>query len=155
MTHTEVVNIAYDWIMKNARCGCAFREFRTQASNGEHPDVIGFNSWGYSVLLECKISRADFLSDRKKIFRAQPDQGMGTKRYFCCPTGLIKKEELQNGWGLIYIGEKGNAIKVKESENFDKNIHAEHGLMYSALRRIQKRNLMETIYDKSYTTQYF
>lgn len=34
----------------------------------EKPDVLDFNSSGRSTLYEIKMSRSDFLADRKKIF---------------------------------------------------------------------------------------
>lgn len=160
MTHKDLVNIAYKWVLKNGSCGVAFRELNTIACNREYPDVIGFGSWT-SVVIECKISRADFLSDKKKAFREKPHLGMGDYRYYCCVNGLIKKEELPEGWGLIYVNEKGRATCVHkagiEKKNkyghpvkilyqHKKNIRAEHQLMYSALRRLEIRGRIEEIY---------
>ena len=86
-THSELVEIAYKWVLKNAHCGVAFKELVTTAM--ETPDVIGFGGHRYSVLIECKASRADFLKDKKKPFRANPEIGMGKLRYYCCPKGLF------------------------------------------------------------------
>lgn len=160
LTHAQLVTAAYDWILKRGRCGVAFREFRTGASNGEHPDVIGFYCGG-SVLIECKASRADFLADRQKMFRKHPQLGMGTIRYYCCPKGLLKKEELPEGWGLLEIDEKGKAKAIRpratmtnEAGNqydgdyrHEKNLKAEHELMYSALRRLHLRGRIEEVYS--------
>lgn len=71
----------------------------------ERPDAILFKTLE-SFLIETKISRADFLRDFKKPFRAK-GRGIGKYRYFACPTGLIKPEELPEKWGLIYV-EPGN-----------------------------------------------
>lgn len=155
MTHKELVCIAYNWVLARCSCGVAFKELHSLACNGEYPDVIGFGSGGHSVLVEVKISRADFLADRKKFFRQYPEQGMGTQRFYCCPTGLIKPDELPEGWGLVYVNEKGRAKTVftpykgniGERIGFNKNIRAEHGMMYSALRRIFKRGLLDVIYE--------
>lgn len=103
MSHKECVEIAYKWLLKNGRIGVVFKELSSIAQ--EIPDVIGFDS-SESVLIECKVSRSDFLQDKKKKHR---DHGMGTWRFYCCPKGLIKKEELPEKWGLIYIDEKGKA----------------------------------------------
>lgn len=163
MTHKEVVNLAYKWILKSGSCGVAFRELYSAACNGEYPDVIGFQSSGYSVLIEVKVSRSDFLGDKKKRFRINPELGMGSERYYCCPQGLIKQEELPTGWGLIYII-NGKAKLVykpmievvkpygsyKTKYRHEKNIRAEHGLMYSALRRLHLKGHIESIYDKEY-----
>jgi hypothetical protein len=153
-SHAILVQIAYKWVLKNG-CGVAFREFRSYACNGEFPDVIGFASGGHSTLIECKASRSDFLTDRKKSFRATPELGMGSYRFFCCQKGLIKESELPHGWGLIEINEKGQPRatvhpwrdwQTRDKRNA-KNLKAEHELMYSALRRLALRGRIEEVYD--------
>ena len=155
LTHSKLVEIGYAWVMKNASCGVAFKEFHT--SNSEHPDVIGFGSWGHSVLLECKVSRSDFLSDKNKPFRKEPDSGMGKYRFYICPTNLIRIEELPDGWGLIYVSDTYKAKKVhqpfkmhtkRNQPPYKHNLLAEHALMYSALRRLELRGRIEEVYDK-------
>lgn len=163
-THAQLISIAYKWVLKNESVGVAFKELNTNCSNGEYPDVIAFGAWGYSVLIEVKVSRSDFLSDKNKPFRKDPERGMGTRRFYCCPTGLIKESDLPDGWGLIYVNETGKAtcvlnpykgkivnnVVIKGHDGFKKNIHAEHGIMYSALRRLHIKGHIETIYDKQY-----
>lgn len=163
MTHKEMVEIGYRWMLKNARCGIGFKEL-TCAYNGETPDVIGFSSWGHSVIVECKISRSDFLKDKKKPFRINPEIGMGKYRFYCCPTGLIKQEELPERWGLIYVNDKGRATLVynpyggvyktkgcfSPERGFKSNILSEHQLLYSALRRLFIQGYAPKIYNKCY-----
>lgn len=156
-THQFLVEVAYSWLLKNCSCGVAFKELRSLACNNEFPDVIGFGSGGHSVLIEVKISRSDFFADRKKSFRRNPSMGMGTQRFYCCPEGLIQVEELPPGWGLIYVDQKGKA-RCKHSPyrgninerhaGFEKNFKAEHGLMYSALRRLHIRGRIDEIYKE-------
>jgi len=154
-THAALVMIAYKWVLRNG-CGVAFREFRSYACNGEYPDVIGFSSGGHSTLIECKATRSDFLADKKKSFRMTPELGMGSYRFFCAPKGLIKSEELPSGWGLIEVNAKGEPIckinpwrgwHVRGNRN-QKNWKAEHGLMYSALRRLHLRGRIEEVYGQ-------
>lgn len=164
LTHKELVEVAYRWILKNGGVGVAFKELYTAACNGEYPDVIGFASGCHSVLIECKVSRSDFLADRKKLFRKEPVLGMGSYRYYCCPSGLIKVDELPEGWGLIYEN-NGKAKLVhkpvielqtergypyKTHYRHEKNIRAEQGVMYSALRRLFIKGYMKHIYDQQY-----
>jgi len=160
MNHKDLVKIAHNWVLKNASCGIAFKELKTITS--EIPDVIGFGSWTHSVIVECKASRSDVLADKNKPFRKDPKTGMGTHRYYICPKGLIKKEELPYGWGLIYVSDKGKAtlfhkpletltsaggIEYKRLIKHPKNIEAEHCLLYSALRRLHLRGRIEEIYE--------
>jgi len=156
-THGELVEIAYRWILKSTPCGIAFKEYRAYTWSGEIPDVIGFGSSGLSVLVECKVSRADFLGDRKKMFRQIPELGMGRQRFYCCPAGLIKKEELPDGWGLIYVNEDRKAIKVHSiyrgnteihTTGFEPSMRDERAIMYSALRRLHMRGRLDEIYEE-------
>lgn len=148
MTHKELVDIGYLWALK--RCGVAFKEFKSL--NDEIPDVIGFSA-GKSILIEVKVSRADFLKDKKKPHRAK---GMGMFRFFLCPDGLIKVYELPEKWGLIYVNDKGkckmifNPYNLKGgnmwSNGFMPDLESENRLMYSALRRLHLRNRISEIY---------
>jgi len=160
MTHKELVQVAYKWLLKNGGVGFAFKELYSTAA--EIPDVIGFDSWK-SVVIEVKVSRSDFLNDKKKKHRAK---GMGNYRLFCCPTGLIKMEELPDKWGLIYVNEKGKTTCIKnpmkcrvyDTENrklvdthlFECDTRAERCIMYTALRRMAIKGHLKSIYDKNY-----
>lgn len=87
----------------------------------ENPDVIGWNrySWGSkkshpfpgSIVFECKVSHADFLADMEKAARQDNFSGMGDLRYYVCPPGIIKPEEVPGRWGLIYATPKGRSIE--------------------------------------------
>lgn len=160
MTHSELVEVAYRWVLKYGSCGVAFKELNSAARNAEYPDVIGFGSGDHSLLIECKATRSDFLSDKKKMFRRYPEQGMGKYRYMCCEPELIKVAELPNSWGLIYV--IGNIAKCVHNpygpsplsnirkNGFKQNALAEKDLMYSALRRLFIKGYVKYIYDKDY-----
>lgn len=152
-THRQLVEIAYNWILKNASVGVAFKELKSLAS--EIPDVIGFGAWE-SVMIEVKVSRSDFLSDKKKPHRSK---GMGNWRFYCCPKGMIRVDELPAGWGLIYVDEAGkprvcHECRWKEgkrwnraAENrFECDMQEERRIMYTALRRLFLRGYMDSIY---------
>lgn len=137
ITHTQCVEFAARYLRK--RCPVVLPEFFSW--NAELPDVIGFKNH-LSTLIECKISRSDFLADRHKHFRMFPEKGMGDRRYYCCPKGLIQKEELPYGWGLLYIYPNGSVREIKESYCkdserglFKKNKEAEFHLLYYYARR--------------------
>ena len=82
----------------------------------EKPDVLDFNSSGRSTLFEIKMSRSDFLADRKKYSRAV-NPWFGQKRYFVCNGDFIKEDEVPQGWGLYHF-KNGKFYKIKESDNF-------------------------------------
>lgn len=143
LTHKKLVEVAYRWALKRGSCGIAFKELVT--TSGEIPDVIGFGACGHSVLIECKVSRADFFKDKHKPFRIT-GRGMGKYRLFCAPEGLIKVNELPEKWGLLEVRDDGKAVAVINSPRLHENgFHthshevneaSERAIMYSALRRL-------------------
>jgi hypothetical protein len=155
MTHTECVAAATLYLSK--RCKVVLPEFYSH--NDELPDVIGFstgyitdgNIWSggvYSVLIEVKVSRSDFLADKKKSFRMRPEKGMGDRRYYCCPKGLIKKEELPDGWGLLYVYPNGQVRQVESSRSLHKkNSESELYLLYYYARRASYAGVHKTILE--------
>lgn len=154
MTHDELVMRAEKWLT-NQGCGVVFRdEFRAATHNGEQPDAIGWRD-GLSILIECKASRSDFLADKRKRFRKEPEIGMGDWRFYMCPPGVIKPEDLPGGWGLLHAtpkqvkkvhGVPGNCHWWSKKP-FEGNKRCENQIMYSALRRMVIRGHFDSIYE--------
>jgi len=130
MTHDDVVKKASAWLRK--KCPVVVTEI---ASSPEQPDALGWRSWD-PILIECKASRGDFLSDKKKWFRKKPNMGLGKFRYYMAPEGVIKADEVPEGWGLLEI--RGNRVfEVVKAVEFDKyRRHGEVGILLSLLQRI-------------------
>jgi len=95
-------------------CQVSFIEPRISFMGGESPDAIGYRvssgTDGGSTVVECKVSRSDFLADRKKPHRKEG--GMGRWRYLMCPDGMVKPEEMAPGWGLLYVAPKKHILRV-------------------------------------------
>jgi hypothetical protein len=132
------VSLAVAWL-RRYRCGVVLSE--QACISGEMPDAIGWKKSCHSVLVECKISRGDFLADREKAFRQEPETGVGCERFYLAPRGLIRGEELPAGWGLLEVS--GRRIeKVKPSR---RNLRSEIGFQYemnlllASLRRVEVR----------------
>lgn len=162
MDHNELVKIAEMWLLKAKWCSFALAELCALGGNGETPDAIGWRS-GYSILVECKTSRADFHADKNKRFRKYPEQGMGTYRFFMCPAGVIESEDLPESWGLVWVNEKGKAVQKvgpkgncwcgKNAEPFlftEKCMKSEQAMLVSALRRLHLRGVLPLIYDSPF-----
>ena len=98
MTHAQLVEKAVHWL-RRYRCGVVLSE--QACVSGEMPDAIGWKRACHSVLVECKVTRSDFLADRAKAFRLKPDHGVGCERFYLAPAGLVRREELPAGWGLL------------------------------------------------------
>jgi hypothetical protein len=121
-------------------------------ANSETPDALGLRA-SASALIECKVTRADFLSDSKKQFRKEPSWGMGSKRYYLCPEGLIAKDEVPDGWGLIYLCTHNRLRDVKGPAIQARNETAERRILISILRRIAL-NPPENVGVRLYATNF-
>src|SRR6202171_5381127 len=98
MTHSQLVEKAVRWL-RHYRCGLVLSE--QACLSGEMPDAIGWKRACHSVLVECKISRADFLADRGKPCRSKQEHGLGCERFYFTPAAMLRPEELPTGWGLL------------------------------------------------------
>ena len=99
ITHNDLVARAARWLTNTRKCQPVYTEQNIWAVS-ESPDAIGWTAHG-SVLVECKVSMSDFYRDSAKLFRKHPDLGVGLKRYYMTPPGLISKLQLPKHWGLL------------------------------------------------------
>ncbi|WP_207430519.1 hypothetical protein [Sabulibacter ruber] len=109
MTHKDLVEIAYKWVLKEAGCSIAFRDFVDVHQSEQFPDVVGVGSFGKSVAVKVDVSRHYYLQTISKEVWQNPEKSMGRFRFLCVPTDLIKPEELPANWGLIYVSKDGRA----------------------------------------------
>jgi len=148
MTHAQLVRLAEQWLRRKYRCGIVLSE--QSCASGETPDVIGWKNSCRSVLIECKISRADFFADREKPWRTKPENGMGCERFYLAPQGLIEKHELPKYWGLLEC--KGREIIVaakasRQSQRTEAGFMWEMNLLLASLRRVEVRIEPQSITD--------
>jgi hypothetical protein len=65
---------------------------------------ITLHSEAHSVIgYEIKVSRADFLAEMRDPFKRCNIEAECTETWFVAPMGIIKPEELPQGWGLLEI----------------------------------------------------
>lgn len=144
MTHAELVQKAVEWL-RRYRCGVILSE--QACATGEMPDAIGWKRACHSVLVECKVSRADFLADHDKPFRRKPEIGLGCERFYLTPAGLLSLEEVPTGWGWLELRQR----KIKMVRAGAKNLRREIGFRYemnlllASLRRVEVRIEPQTI----------
>ena len=146
MNHAQLVQKAVEWL-RAYRCGVILSE-QTSAS-GEMPDAIGWKRACHSVLIECKLSRADFLADREKPFRRKPQLGMGCERFYLTPAGLLCPEELPPGWGLLEYRNRRTFMARPSAQNQRRatGFRYEMNLLLASLRRVEIRIEPQSITD--------
>lgn len=98
-THAQLVEMARQWLYRQD-CSYVFTEYGHLT---EKPDALGYLSPKRTILIECKISRADFKADAKKPWRKEPETGVGRWRYYMAPRGLLQPDELPDRWGLLEV----------------------------------------------------
>lgn len=146
MTHAQLVERAVRWL-RGYRCGVVLSE--QACVSGEMPDAIGWKQACHSVLIECKVTRADFLADREKPFRVKPEKGVGSERFYLTPPALIQSNELPPGWGLLEL-RRGRVEIIQTSA---KNLRTATGFRYemnlllASLRRVEVRIEPQSITD--------
>lgn len=148
---------ALNWLKKQ---GFPVRSSNIQAvGSRERVDVIGFRSQ-VSCLIESKVSRSDFLNEKKKPERSGESLGVGVYRFYICPEGLLKLEDIPDNWGLLYSNGKkvtqvmrkppGNMWPAFESGSDDwksiqhkVNSSAERAILFSLCRRLASNTNIE------------
>lgn len=144
MTHKELVNGAKEWLLSAKQCNPVFTE-RGSARIREMPDAIGWGAHG-SIVVECKVSKSDFMVDAKKSFRMKPELGMGKFRFMLMPQELyasLKGHDFR-GWGVLTVKDAGGGIsrptqvRMMGSNEHDFNMEAELNFLRSRLLEVQR-----------------
>src|SRR5690242_5026705 len=146
MTHEKLVTRAVSWLR---RYGCGVVLSEQSCASGETPDAIGWKRACHSVVVECKISRADFLADRDKPFRLKPEKGMGCERFYLAPAGLISANEVPVGWGLLELRGREAVQVLAASKKMRTAVGFRHemNLLLASLRRVEVRIEPQSITD--------
>ncbi len=147
MTHAQLVEQAVAWL-RGYRCGVVLSE--QACVSGEMPDAIGWKRASHSVLVECKISRADFLADRDKPFRQKSGARTGLRtllshsaadcsdRKTCRPDGACWK--CASGRSKWFAARPGTSA-------LPTGLAYEMNLLLASLRRVEIRIEPQTITD--------
>ncbi len=145
MTHAQLVQKAVAWL-RSYRCSVVLSE--QACASGEMPDAIGWKRTQHAVVVECKVSRADFMADQAKPFRQKPEMGLGCERFYLTVPGLVQAAELPSGWGLLEC-ERG-LVRMEQAASA-KSMRSARGMKYemnlllASLRRVELRVEPQTI----------
>ena len=146
--HAQLVARAVEWLRYKYGCGIILSE--QYCASGEVPDVIGWKGFCQSVLVECKVSRSDFLADAHKPFRLKPEEGLGSRRFYMAPAGTIARDELPKYWGLLESKGREVIMTVKPGRQdlrSSAGLMKEMNLLLASLRRVEVRIEPQTITD--------
>ena len=144
--HAQLVARAAEWLRSRYGCGIVLSE--QYCATGEVPDVIGWKASCQSVLVECKVSRGDFLADAAKPFRLRPEDGLGSRRLYMAPAGVIAPAELPKHWGLLECRGREVQLVVKPGRadlRTQVGLMKEMSLLLASLRRVEVRIEPQTI----------
>lgn len=135
-SHAVLVSQAVRWLRSAHGCGRVFAEF-VSTNTSEIPDVIGWK-FGRSILVEVKVSRPDFKRDAQK--GRTEHRGMGSRRWYLVPAGLVSPDEVPDGWGLAEsctapTGRRTVRRVVEPVVRTDYDRQSEIGMLLSGLRR--------------------
>jgi hypothetical protein len=146
--HAQLISRAVEWLRRRYKCGIILSE--QSCATGEVPDVIAWKGFCKSVLVECKVSRADFLADAAKPFRLKCEEGMGSQRFYMAPAGMIRPNELPKQWGLLELHGRDVLVVVKPGRidlRSEVGLMKEMNLLLASLRRVEVRIEPQTITD--------
>lgn len=113
-THNELVRLACRWAKA--------RGYLVVLAESGHlhgdliPDVL---AWARdylgqrSILIEVKISRADFRRDKDKPLHTHPEKYPGQERLYCAPQGVLKLDDIPPSWGLLEPTTNGKGLTVR------------------------------------------
>lgn len=169
-THKNLTEIAIKWLRRSHSqngpgCHIAVSECRSGWSD-EIPDAIGFRAAGRndgSFIVEVKVSRSDFLADAKKPHRNGTVKGLGNWRYYLCPEGVIRPDEVPSNWGLLYVNNRGHInpvigpmveenyskrMKLIKSMRHESNVDGEIYLLVKLMSRVGDPEVLNTRYKE-------
>ena len=132
-THDELVEAAAKWLQR--KHSVVVTELTSYAR--ETPDALGFGP-RWTTMIECKASRSDFLGDKKKVTRRMPERGVGDRRYYLCPYGMIDANEVPPYWGLLWMKSNGWISVKKKATTQDKCALDEQTILVSLIRRFSE-----------------
>lgn len=136
--HYRLCRAGARWLRRHAEncavTNCPFVIIEPATIAQEQPDIFGWDYWS-TTMIEVKTSRQDFHADARKPFREDPSLGIGMKRMYLCPEGMIREDELPERWGLLYKKNKKISL-IKKPEIFkERNTHAEFIIFSSLFRK--------------------
>ena len=92
----------------------------TGGNGGRWIDFFAFNLWPSQRLLkiayEIKVSRADFAKELSNPLKREDAEKLADECWFVTPVGLVRVDEIPEGWGLIEMVANGLRVKKRAKQ---------------------------------------
>lgn len=92
----------------------------TGSHAGQRIDLYAFNMFPSKnylrVAYEVKVSRADFARELEKPKKREFAEKVANECYFAMPAGLVRPDEIPEGWGLIEAVKNGMRVKKRAQQ---------------------------------------
>jgi len=123
-----------------------FEFYPTTGGNWNAPrryDAVAFEFWksnGFRrIVYEIKVSRGDFLAEIRDPEKRQPAMEFANQFFFVVPVGLVKKNEVPEGCGLIMVNADAESRIVRSAPIMNENHTPEWGLVASLVRHAYRK----------------
>lgn len=153
ISHQELNTKAANYAHRTLNAGIVLIEHQCRGNN-EIIDVAAFRS-SIVVNIEVKVSRSDFLKDKSKPHRKPGACSMGHFRFYCCPAGVIKPEDLPEGWGLLEYHQKSDSIKCKSGPKSMMRCLQDPNSCSSKNKKILEPFFFESVNERAHTNLLF
>jgi hypothetical protein len=107
------------------RAGTGYKSYKTYKRTGLNPEQR-FDAWAINlypskkhltIAYEVKVSRSDFLNEIKNPHKRDMAMMYSNEFYFATPKGLVSKEEIPSGCGLIEIADDLSSKVILKAEH--------------------------------------
>ena len=120
----------------------------TGARAGGWIDAAAFNLWPSNhyrrIAYEIKVARNDFMRELDDPKKRAYAEDYFHESWFVAPPGIIKEEELPEGWGLLQATKNAKQLRRVRAAQQRKDPKLDNGMLSAAIRSVtQKTNGIE------------
>lgn len=127
----HVTRFAEEW--------ATFQELMEAPAGGQRIDFFAVHTWRsknfVSVAYEVKVSRGDFLKEIRDPDKRRFAEIVSNKSYFVAPIGLIKANEVPEGWGLMEPKKGTRFLRIVKHAELRESVKWSRQFIVAMLRR--------------------
>lgn len=127
---------------------CQVRNATGFPQTTRYADAMAFNlypSRGLEILgFEIKVARADWLKEKDTPDKAEPIARHCDRWWIVAPNGIVRKDELPAGWGLMEV-EGGTSLKITKDAPKLTPVEPKKGFWMSVMRGFAEQVDVEAV----------